>query len=114
MAAKDLELAAGNQLGGGQKAITTGGGSGFGMSGAEIRELEDQIKKLKIENSSKSKQIQSLNVANQGLQAQLNAEKIETFSVQQSRDAMRVQIDQVNAIMEKMGVKAEVYEELTK
>jgi hypothetical protein len=52
-------------------------------------------------------------LANSGLQAQLNAEKIETFSVQQSRDAMRVQIDQVNVIMENMGVKEKVYEELT-
>ena len=40
MAAKDSELAAGNQFGAPQKAITTGA-SAFGVSGAEIRELED-------------------------------------------------------------------------
>ena len=63
MAAVDSQQAAG--IGGGQKAITAGGGqSGFGMSGAEIRELEDQIKKLKIENSTKTKQIQSFTISN--------------------------------------------------
>lgn len=90
MAAKDQEIAAANQFGGVPKAITSGGAQEFGMSGKEIRGLEDEIKKLKIANSSQERSIKSLNVTNQALQGQLNAQKIETFSIQQERDAMRL------------------------
>jgi hypothetical protein len=42
IAAKDQELASGNQIGSPLKPLNSGrGGMGFGMSGAEIRELED-------------------------------------------------------------------------
>lgn len=105
MAAKDQEAAAAQQFGGAQKAIASGRAPEFGMSGKEIRGLEDQIKKLKIENNAQTKTIQSLNVTNRTLQEQLNSSKIETFSVQQEKDVLRLQIDQTNAIMADLGVK---------
>lgn len=39
----------------------------FGMSGQEIRALEDEIKKLKIECSLKDKQVKSQEVLNENL-----------------------------------------------
>lgn len=39
----------------------------FGMSGQEIRALEDEIKNLKVEKIKGEKQIQSLKVTNESL-----------------------------------------------
>lgn len=68
----------------------------FGMSGQEIRALEDEIKKLKIECGAKDKQVKSQEVLNENLQSQLNNAKIENYSLAQERDSMRLQIDQLN------------------
>jgi len=66
------------------------------MSGQEIRALENDIKKLKIENSQKDKQNQALQVLHEEIQSQLGAQKIENYSVQQERDGIRLQLDQMN------------------
>jgi len=65
---------------GATKALAAGGHE-FAMSGQEIRALENEIKKLKIENSQKDKQNQALKVVNQEIQSQLGAQKIENYSV---------------------------------
>ncbi len=76
---------------GGQKALTGPGTSEY--SGKEIRALEDEIKKLKIENIQKEKQNQSLVILNQGVQGQLNSQKIENYSILQQKDCLRLQLD---------------------
>jgi hypothetical protein len=74
--------------------------------------LEDEIKKLKIENIQKEKQNQSLAILNQGVQGQLNSQKIENYSILQQKDCLRLQLDQVNEVLSQMGLKDEVYREL--
>lgn len=44
----------------------------FGMSGQEIRALEDEIKQLKVDKIRGEKQIQSLKVTVDGLEGQAN------------------------------------------
>ena len=44
----------------------------FGMSGQEIRALEDEIKNLKVEKIKGEKQIQSLKVTIESLDGQVN------------------------------------------
>lgn len=46
------------------------------------------------------------------LQEQLNEQKIENLSVQQQRDGIRLQLEQLNQVMDTMGCKDKVYEEL--
>lgn len=88
------------------------GGAEFGMSGKEIRALEDQIKELKVENCRLGKEIHSLKVGEEGLTHQLRAQQIETLEHQQTSDAIRTQLDQVNQVMEAFGYREQVYNEL--
>lgn len=64
----------------------TSGGGEFGISGKEIRALEDQIKQLKIDNCRQAKEIQALKVSEDGLKHQLEGLQIENFDIQQTRD----------------------------
>lgn len=99
--------------GGAPLPMAVGSGSKeFGIGGSEIRAMEDEIKKLKIENIQKDKKYQSLEVMNEGLQSQLADQKIETYSVQSQRDTIRLQLDQINSVMENLGLKDQVYGEL--
>ena len=82
------------------------------MSGNEIRALEDQIKALKVQNSQKEKRIASLEVTQKGLQDQIAAQTIENFSTLQQKDDVRLQLDQVNCILDRLGFKDQVYDVL--
>lgn len=112
-----LELPSEEELANSQPANTLAFGNKLpppeiGLSGKEIRQLEEQVQKYKIENQKKDKEIGALKATNQGLQESLNSQKIEQFEMQQARDAIRLQLDQVNTIMQHFGYKDVVYEEL--
>ena len=44
----------------------------------------------------------------------MNEAKIETFDSHLARDSIRMQLDQMNSIMEQLGFKQQVYTELQK
>ena len=67
-----------------------------------------------MDRCQQAKEIQSLTVSRDALKHQLDSREIENFDLQQARDGIRMQLDQVNMIMDAFGYKDHVYSELHK
>ena len=84
----------------------------FNNLSEHLKQMHDEIAKVQVDKIKGEKQIQSLKLTNENLQEQLNDQKIENLSVQQQRDGIRLQLEQLNQVMETLGYKDKVYEEL--
>ena len=50
----------------------------------------------------------------QSLQDQMNSQKIELYSAVEEKDNIRLHLDQLNAVLDRMGLQENVYTELVR